>query len=143
MIEINNTTRQKIDKKKITRVAARFFRVYKKNGAEVSLAVVGAARIRQLNKKYRKIDKATDVLSFPSGEKSGEGKYLGEVIINIQETKNPSRYEDVFWEKRSASYIFYFLLVHGLLHLVGYDDKTDKDHLAMLKRGEKFLAGVL
>jgi probable rRNA maturation factor len=138
MIEINNTTKQKIDKKEIERVVARFLRTYKKSGVTVSLAIVGSARMKWLNLQYRKIAETTDVLSFP-----GEGKYLGEVIINIQETKKTAKYREVFKEKRSASYVFYFLLVHGLLHLVGYDDKTDEERLAMLRRGEKFLTKAL
>jgi len=134
MIEINNTTRQKIDKKKIERLAARFLRVCKKNKALISLAIVGSARMKQLNLRYRKINKTTDVLSFP-----GEGKYLGEVIINIQETKKPFKYKEILDNRHGASYIFYFLLVHGLLHLIGYDDRTERERLAILKKGEKFL----
>ncbi|MFA5109731.1 MAG: rRNA maturation RNase YbeY [Patescibacteria group bacterium] len=149
-VEINNTTRQKINVQKIRKMTEHFLRAYRKSGREVSLAVVGAAEMRRLNKKYRGIDKTTDVLSFSSGDSSGKTrravKFWGEVIINIQEAKKIGHYRKMLAEigeqertDRDGDYIFYFLLVHGLLHLAGYDDKTEKERRVMLVRGKKFL----
>ncbi|MFA5024001.1 MAG: rRNA maturation RNase YbeY [Patescibacteria group bacterium] len=136
MVEINNTTKQKIDLKKTQKIAESFLRFYKKSGQDVSLAVIGEIRMKRLNKEYRRIDKTTDVLSFGGGKEPG---YLGEVIINIRETKNPDKYLEIFGRKEKPATIFYFLLVHGLLHLVGYDDKTDKTRQEMIDLGKKFL----
>ena len=160
MLNINNTTRQRLAGKKIQTLAAKFLRAYKRSGEEVSLAVVGAARMKSLNRDYRGIDKPTDVLSFPAqkmaavrrhstGRKSE--RYLGEIIINIEEAEKPKKYQAMFKEiglagDRRASdprYIFNFLLVHGLLHLIGYDDKTESERLIMLQRGRDFLGKVL
>jgi len=134
MIEINNTTAQKINQSKIKKVVDDFLAVHKKNNREVSIAIIGASRMRKLNDDYRGINKTTDVLSF-----SGEGKYLGEVIINIEEVKKSTKYLEVFGIKKSAEYIFYFLLVHGLLHLIGYTDDKESARARMLKSGETFL----
>jgi probable rRNA maturation factor len=159
MLEINNTTRQRINFKKIRALAAQFLRAYKKPGALVSLAVVGPSRMRQLNKRYRKIDKTTDVLSFTdetatSGGAAGRKRqgntppYLGEIVINIQEAAKVVKYRlmlaklglDLARRRPSAKdYIFYFLFVHGLLHLVGYNDANERERRAMLRRGKRFL----
>ncbi|MFA5131433.1 MAG: rRNA maturation RNase YbeY [Patescibacteria group bacterium] len=146
MVEINNTTKHKINAPKIKIITDEFLRVYKKTNWEVSVAIVGPARMRRLNNDYRGIDKTTDVLSFGSDtdtvKKSGiakQIKYLGEVVININETKKPAKYLEVFSEKKSADYIFYFLLVHGLLHLIGYNDEKEEERKKMLILGAKFL----
>ncbi|MEI6529750.1 MAG: rRNA maturation RNase YbeY [Candidatus Falkowbacteria bacterium] len=137
MVEINNTTGQKINLAKTKKIIEEFLRVYKKTKWEVSLAIVGAKRMRKLNNDYRGINKTTDVLSF-----SGDGtqkKYLGEVVINIEEVKKANKYLEVFALKKSGEYIFYFLLVHGLLHLIGHEDDKENDRQKMLLIGEKFL----
>ena len=156
MLEINNTTKYRIDLKKTKAVVEEFLRVYKKAGWEVSLAIIGDARMRRLNHEYRGIDKTTDVLSFPAADdlraiekpagvsqaRLKPDKYLGEIIINIQEAKRMGKYREMFKElglKAADPYLFYFLLVHGLLHLAGYDDKTEKGRREMLKRGKDFL----
>ena len=143
MIEINNTTRQKINLARTKNIVENFLRVYKKSKKEVSLAIVGPERMRRLNNDYRGKDATTDVLSFGSERGNAKNKeknnYLGEVIININETKKASKYLEVFGRKKSAEYIFYFLLVHGLLHLVGYRDEKESERLKMLSEGEKFL----
>ena len=138
MVEINNTTAQKINLAKTKKIIEEFLRVYKKTNWEVSIAIVGAKRMQKLNDDYRGINKTTDVLSF-----SGDGtqnKYLGEVVINIEEVKKANKYLEVFALKKSAEYIFYFLLVHGLLHLIGHEDDKEVDRQKMLLIGERFLS---
>jgi len=144
MLGINNTTKQKINTRQLHKLAELFLKVYKKPSALVSLAIVGPARMRQLNKTYRNIDKTTDVLSFSSSV----DKYLGEVIININESQKISKYREMLLElgvdlghnqTATRNYIFNFLFVHGLLHLIGYNDENEKDRLQMLGLGKKFL----
>ena len=142
MIEINNTTKQKINSSKTKRIVEDWLKTHKKGNWEVSLAIVGSARMKRLNADYRGIDKTTDVLSFVGEELGGKepgAKYLGEIIINIEEVKKADKYLEVFGLKKSADYIFYFLLIHGLLHLIGYEDDEEKDRQKMLSLGGKFL----
>ncbi len=134
MTEINNTTAQKINQPKIKKIVADFLIAHKKNNREVSVAVIGASRMQRLNNDYRGINRPTDVLSF-----GGSGQQLGEVIINIEEVKKAHKYLEVFGIKKSAEYIFCFLLIHGLLHLIGYDDDKESGRRQMLKMGETFL----
>lgn len=151
MVEINNLTKQKINFTKTVKLVEAFLRVYKKSSAEVSIAIVGAERMRRLNRDYRALDKTTDVLSFGQKEeknnknikKTRVGNYLGEVVINITEVKKANKYLEVFGVKKSADYIFYFLLIHGLLHLIGYEDDKENDRQKMLVLGEKFLKNNL
>jgi probable rRNA maturation factor len=138
MVEINNTTKQKINQVKTKKIVEEFLREYKQKNKEVSLALVSAARMRRLNSDYRGIDKTTDVLSF-----AGEDKYLGEVVINVEEVNKANKYLEVFGLKKSAEYIFYFLLVHGLLHLVGFSDTKEIDRQKMIRQGEEFLERCL
>lgn len=147
MLEINNTVSRKIDRRKLEDITARFLRAYKLRGS-VSLALIGSARMKSLNRDYRGIDRPTDVLSFP-GETPD---FLGEIIINPGEAEKVGKYEEILGElslppfrNRLAAqkYIFYFLFVHGLLHLAGYDDVRQEERREILVRGRDFLKKVL
>lgn len=133
-IEINNQANYKIDLKLLKKVIEAFARAYKigKN-KEISLALVGDAEIKKLNFTYRGLNEATDVLSF-----SGDGDYLGEIIIDYNQIK---RQAGKF--KNSAEEELIFILAHGLLHLIGYDDKTDKEREKMIRLGEEFVKKYL
>lgn len=130
LIEINNPVKAKVDLKLIKKAVSRFARAYKigKN-QEISLALVSDQEIKKLNRTYRSINRPTDVLSFP-----GEGNFLGEIIIDYGQIKRQARHFG-----HSARQELIFILVHGLLHLIGYDDKTEKQRLAMIKTGKEFL----
>jgi len=148
MIEIVNTTRHKINKQKVILLSESFLREFKNSEVDISLAIVGDRRIQNLNKQYRGHDKPTDVLSFAGAE--WEGNLLGEVIINPQELKRLSKYKEILEFvglsypaknlKKTETYLFYFILIHGLLHLVGYDDSEESDRQEMLKLGRNFLS---
>jgi len=156
MLEINDTrlkracpprrTGNKFNLKKISELTESFLKVYKKSGFLVSLALIGPAKMRTLNHNYRGIDQTTDVLSFPADKffkASPENKYLGEIFINTNEVKKVNKYLDIFETAPEPEYLFYFIFVHGLLHLAGYDDKTEKGRLEMIKRGKDFLKKML
>lgn len=146
MLEILNTTKQKFCRRKANRITEGILNFYRMPKAEVSLVVVGDQKMRTLNRDFHGQDKTTDVLSFPADKqvsRVSNNQYLGEIFINISETARVYKYESMFQElglkPRNKTYIFYFLLVHGLLHLVGYQDKQEKDRQAMLALGEKFM----
>ncbi len=133
-VEINNQANYKIDLKLVKKVITAFGRVYKINkNKEISLAFVSDAAIKKLNLAYRGINQSTDVLSFP-----GEGNELGEIIIDYHQIK---RQAGEF--KNSAEKELIFILTHGLLHLIGHDDKTDRQRKKMIKLGEEFIENNL
>ncbi len=96
--------------------------------------------IKRLNKKFRKKNKSTDILSFPFYQKKDLYKiikkekeiYIGDIIINYNELKSVSRGDD-FKNK------FNKLWIHGLVHLFGYKHKTLKDFKSMNKLEKKYL----
>jgi probable rRNA maturation factor len=148
MIEIINTTRVKINKKQIVNLSELFLQTFKNCRVDVSIAIIGDAKMRILNKQYRGHDKTTDVLSFAGAE--WEGNLLGEVIINPQEIKRLNKYKEILEFvglnyppknlKKAETYLFYFILIHGLLHLIGYDDELEIERQKMLELGRNFLA---
>ena len=128
-IEINNRANYKIDLHLVNRVAAEFARAYKVPAKELSIAFVRDAEIKKINQTYRGLNRPTDVLSF-----AGEGDDFGEVIIDYQQIK---RQADEFGHGVRRELVF--ILVHGLWHLMGYNDQTEKGRREMIKLGEGFL----
>ncbi len=128
MIEINNKTRSKININLIKNVTEKFLDYYKIN-KDISIAFVGDTVIKKLNKNYRDKDKVTDILSF-----DGEEKDLGEIIIDYAQIKRQSQKYS-----KSVQDELMFILVHGLLHLIGYDDQTEEDRKIIIQKGEDFI----
>ncbi|HTX86728.1 MAG TPA: rRNA maturation RNase YbeY [Candidatus Nanoarchaeia archaeon] len=129
MIEINNTTKYRINKKFFKKAAEKFLQSRRLKKKDVSIALIVDVRMRQLNFRYRKKNCPTDVLSF-----AGEGNFLGEIIIDPAQIKRQARENGNGFRNELI-----FILVHGLLHLVGYDDRTEKDRLKMIKLGQEFI----
>ena len=92
---------------------------------EVSVSLVNNQEIQQLNEQYRGIDLATDVLSFPMGE----GVILGDIVISIEKVKEQAEEYGHSFERELA-----FLLVHGMLHLLGYDHESASDEKIMFSK---------
>ncbi|MDD5291295.1 MAG: rRNA maturation RNase YbeY [Patescibacteria group bacterium] len=131
-VEINNKAKNKVNPSFVKKVAEKFLRAYKKTDYSISIAFVGDKEIRKLNKKYRRVDRVTDILSF-----AGEEKFLGEIILDYHQIK---RQADKFGNKSKDELIF--ILVHGLLHLLGYDDKTEAGRKKMERLGNEFIKSI-
>lgn len=119
---------------------------------EVSVTIVNDEEIRQINKKYRNIDRSTDVLSFPFNEFNIPGNF-----DNIEETPdafNPETGElvlgDIILSKdhieiqsveygHSRTRELAFLVVHSMLHLMGYDHMEDEERVIMENKQRKIL----
>jgi probable rRNA maturation factor len=98
----------------------------KDKNIEVSLNLVGEAKIKELNKKYRNKNQVTDVLSFPLEEsrfKKHDILPLGDIFICLPFAVKESKRQDISLKKELA-----WLTVHGFLHLTGHDhEKSKKD----------------
>lgn len=127
MLVINNLTKTPVNKSVLQRVAKIVLsgeNIYKEK--EISVIFVNSEKIKELNLKYRKKDKATDVLSF-----EGEGNSLGEIVICLEEVKKNAR----DFKKEIV-----FVLIHGILHLLGYKhEESEKEALMMESREKKYL----
>src|SRR5262250_1870574 len=98
------------------------------NEAEISLAFVDNPTIHQLNKRYLNHDEPTDILTFPLSER-GAKKLAGELVIGaeVAQAEATARGHDV-----AVELVLY--VIHGLLHLCGFDDHDDEDVRAMRER---------
>ncbi len=99
--------------------------------------MVGDGAIRRLNRRWRKKDSATDVLSFPSGDAPGldePGKVLGDVVISFDTAKRRAGKTKAVVVREINRY-----LAHGLLHLLGYDHQTPAEAREMAAMEEELL----
>jgi probable rRNA maturation factor len=128
-------------KKKIKKIEKNNF--FKKISFELSILLTENKKIKKLNNKYRKKDKSTDVLSFPHYQKKEIKNllkkklefYLGDIAINIQKIDCKKNEQDV---KKKLN----ILWIHGLLHLMGYRHKTNKDYKKMQSLEKKLLSFI-
>ena len=126
-------------KKKIKKIEKNNF--FKKIRFELSILLTENKKIKKLNNKYRKKDKSTDVLSFPHYQKKEIKNllkkklefYLGDIAVNIQKIDCKKNEQNV---KKKLN----ILWIHGLLHLMGYRHKTNKDYKKMQSLEKKFLS---
>lgn len=133
-IEINNKAGCDIDLNLVEKVVRIFCRVYKISGkSEISLAFVSDREMRKLNFYCRGADRITDVLSF-----EGEGNFFGEIIMDYSQIKRQAKNS-----KTGAKDELIFVLVHGLLHLAGHDDDSERNMIKMIKSGKRFMKKYL
>jgi probable rRNA maturation factor len=99
----------------------------------LTVAIVSDARVRALNRKFRKKDTPTDVLSFPSEEPG----YLGDVVISSGVAAHQARAAG-----HSLATELRVLALHGLLHLLGYDHERDDGQMARLERRLRRVGGL-
>tara|TARA_B110000438_G_C15624134_1_gene567923 strand:+ start:292 stop:762 length:471 start_codon:yes stop_codon:yes gene_type:complete len=113
-----------------------FPKKYKFIKKKVSLTVLLSddKSIKKLNKKFRKKNKTTDVLSFPTEKKLNIKKntYLGDIIISYQFMNKPKSLTDLDFKKKIIK-----TFIHGFLHLLGHDHIKLKDFKKMFKEEEK------
>lgn len=107
---------------------------------ELSIAFVGQKRMQRLNKLYRGKNQSTDVLAFPTGATHqkqfyGRGENIGEMIISLPDIKRNAKKFKVSFEAELMR-----IVVHGILHLAGYDhEKTEKEAERMFDKQEHYL----
>ena len=126
MIEVVN--RQRIRKLHVVpwiKRVEKMLDVIGKADSSVTVAFVSDKKIRELNLKFRRIDKATDVLSFPSDSSDGE---MGDIAISIETAARQAKQSGLTLDGEIAQ-----LLLHGLLHLSGYDHETDNGEMNRLE----------
>src|ERR1041385_2114841 len=105
----------RLSRAEIAAFVARVLRAARARGiAEVSIAFVSDDAMRALNRKWRRKNKTTDVLTFP-----GEPPFLGDIVISL----NQARRQAVV-ERHSLATEVRYLLLHGVLHAMGYDHET-------------------
>ncbi|SRR5579884_72665 len=107
---------------------------------DVSVALVDDAYIQVLNREYRGADQPTDVLAFPMdpADATGGEPTLGDIVISVERARDQARQFRHPLRREIA-----LLAVHGLLHLLGYEDETETGASAMLSRQKELLDRIL
>lgn len=143
---IKNLTRKKISDKNLKNAAGAALKILSiKDNIEISLVVCGDRKMKNLNKIYRKKDGTTDVLSFSATEWTKDQKRfiypansafcLGEIFISLPEAERQGRKYN-----ESLDRVLARLLIHGILHLEGYDhEKGETGAKKMFKLQEEIL----
>jgi probable rRNA maturation factor len=112
--------------------------------SELSLELIGDGRMRRLNREYRKKDRPTDVLAFPIREAvmprgvRPVTQMLGDVVISL-----PTAVRQAKEAGRSIDDELAMLLVHGMLHLCGYDHERNRRQAARMSRRERALLHLI
>lgn len=148
MIEINNLTTNPVDEdflKKIVSIVLEGEKIVKE--VELSIALIGPGRMRKINRRYREKNRVTDVLAFPESKillekfKVGVVKKvqgLGEIVICLREVKKNAKRFNLSSEKELAR-----VLIHGMLHLLGYDHEKAKEAKKIKEKEDFYLSKTL
>jgi probable rRNA maturation factor len=124
-VVLNNQRKHSLDNGRLRQFLKSLIPELGVGGREFSVVFITDNKIRKFNRDYRGFDKPTDVLSFP-----GDGEYLGDILISSETAYNQSRKSS----KLSFESNVHRLILHGLLHLMGYDHETDNGEMRAIER---------
>jgi probable rRNA maturation factor len=143
-VEVAPRFRTVVDDEWLRDAVARVLAAEGVSSAEVGVIVTGDVTVRDLNRRYRGEDAPTDVLSFAFSEDAGEfvlppgeSTRLGDVAISLPAARRQAKQAGHSLERELA-----LLLVHGLLHLLGYDHAIDDDARVMRSRESALLTSL-
>jgi probable rRNA maturation factor len=108
---------------------------------DVSIAFVDDETMSSLNRKFRRKNKTTDVLTFPAddsyNEPNAKGRPLGDIVISIDQARRQAADE-----KHSLAIEVRYLILHGILHALGYDHETDSGEMNSLEEDVRGRVGL-
>ena len=137
-ITITNETDEYVDEALLNKVADYAMMSEDVNNGVVNIIIVDNKKIREINKEYRKIDKETDVISFALEDDDTfielPIRVLGDIYISIDKVK-----AQALEYGHSLKREICFLVVHGILHLLGYDHMNISDEKVMFSKQDKIL----
>jgi len=141
VVEVVNRQRKiSLDCERWRVFAERALKVVPAKGAGATVAFVSDRTMRELNRRWRGKKGTTDVLSFPSGQEEfekGEGATLGDVVISVEQAERQAAEHDLDFDDEVAQ-----LILHGLLHLCGYDHETDSGEMNALELNLRRRLGI-
>ncbi|MGE5853734.1 MAG: rRNA maturation RNase YbeY [Deltaproteobacteria bacterium] len=124
---------KKLPARKIKKIALTILELVGEKNAELSLVLIGNLEMKKLNARYRKKDYATDVLSFPvEGIVLKETRLLGDVVVSVEKAAQQARALGHSSEQELVT-----LLIHGIVHLIGYDHERSAREARAMRRVEK------
>ena len=123
----NLNKKRKIDLSKTEKVAKVVLEAHRKKDAEVNIIFVGNHKMRALNRKWFGKDVSTDVIAWPAGDTGSQ--FLGDIAISSDKAAQNAEKYGLTFKEELALYV-----IHGTLHLLGYDDITGKDRAKIRKK---------
>jgi len=134
--EIYNFSKFKINKKKLQENLSKISKFLKIDKALIRIFFINSKEIRKINKKFRNKNKSTTVISLKYQDfKVIDKNLLGEIYLSIDDIKDQNQ----FFQKTKLADIINYYLIHGLLHLIGYDHSTIKSAKIMENKQAKIL----
>ena len=124
---LNRQRRRRISVSRLRLFAARLSRRLRLGPRTFTIVLVSDHTIRRLNREFRRQDNPTDVLSFPAGPEARRGldnPGLGDMIISVETARRQA-----FVRHHSLERELFVLIIHGLLHLLGYDHEADRGEM--------------
>ena len=140
----NQQRRRLINRTKISKAAAYILSLLEQSRlsmAELSILFVGDRKMKQLNFDFRGVRKSTDVLSFESGipvRGDGQNPVLGDIVICIPKAESQARAAGTGLDEELNR-----LLIHGILHLAGYDHEASDYRARIMRKKEKDILNAL
>jgi len=113
----------RLTRRDIATFARRVLRSVEAEPEELSIAFVDDEAMRELNRRFRRKNKTTDVLTFP-----GDAPLLGEIVISVDQARRQATDE-----KHSLATEVRYLILHGILHALGYDHEKDDGEMNALE----------
>ncbi|MGB2601203.1 MAG: rRNA maturation RNase YbeY [Candidatus Omnitrophota bacterium] len=127
----NRNKKRKIDLSKAEKVAKIVLKAHKKNSVELNIIFVSNQKIRALNRMWFGKDVSTDVIAWPAGDK---GSFLGDIAISSDMAAKNTKVYDLSFKEELALYV-----IHGTLHLLGYNDTTVQGRTKMRRKEDGLL----
>ena len=130
MIEVVNRQRKiAVDIERWQAFSERALKSIRKSVSDATIAFVSDRQMKDLNKRFRNINRSTDVLSFPAEEAGAAASTnLGDIAVSLERATTQAEENGLTLEIEIAQ-----LILHGLLHLCGYDHETDQGEMNRLE----------
>ena len=122
-VEVTGSAVPRLPRREIAAFARRVLKHLDHDVDEVTIAFVDDRAMKRLNKQFRHKNKTTDVLTFP-----GEPPYLGDIVISLDQARRQATDE-----KHSLATEVRYLILHGILHALGYDHEADNGEMNELE----------
>jgi probable rRNA maturation factor len=131
-VEVTGAAIPRLPRHEIEAFTNRVIRAARTRRSTASIAFVDDAAMKRLNRDFRGRHKTTDVLTFPADDSWAEpgstGQPLGDIVISIDQARRQAR-----TEKHSLAIEIRYLILHGVLHALGYDHETDDGEMNALE----------
>lgn len=105
-------------------IAEKVLDYYGRKDEDITVIFCGNRLIKRLNREYLSRNRPTDVISFPINEMTEDGKYLGDIVISVAYASNSAKERGETLENEIK-----ILLIHGILHLLGWDHESDSGEM--------------